>query len=170
MQNIFFGSRVVLAMGLIGACLSFSIRAADGEDVSSGIVARRSDRATTEASSDKTSVAPKPDPDEDDFAGVKDLFSQAFPVKVVAPKKEAPRDLSSAAAAKPEGNFRASEMVVTGMVWGNLSPKAIINGEIYGVGDVVKDGKIESIDAQGIVFLYKDKKYLFTRERALKSS
>ncbi len=37
-----------------------------------------------------------------------------------------------------------------GLLWGNPTPKAIIDGEVYGVGDTIQGAKIVSIDHSGV--------------------
>ncbi len=39
---------------------------------------------------------------------------------------------------------------VTGMLWGGTRPKAIINGEVYQVDDVVEGSKVVAIDDRGV--------------------
>ena len=63
-----------------------------------------------------------------------------------------------------ENKFDYSSLKVTGTVWGNDKPKAIINDKVVGIGDVVDDAKIINITKDGILFEYKDKQYLMNRE------
>ena len=63
-----------------------------------------------------------------------------------------------------EKPFDTSSLKVTGIVWGSDKPKAIINDNIYGKGDVVNEGEIISITKDGILFKYYDKEYLMKRE------
>jgi len=53
---------------------------------------------------------------------------------------------------------------VTGLVWGNDMPKAIINDQVMGIGDVINEAKIFNITREGILFEFKDKQYLMKRE------
>lgn len=49
---------------------------------------------------------------------------------------------------------------VEGYVWGSTLPQAIIDGAVYGVGDVVMGAKITKIDKDGITFLYNSATYI----------
>ena len=55
---------------------------------------------------------------------------------------------------------------MTGIVWGAENPKAIIDGNVMGIGDTVKEAKIVDISKEGILFDYKSKQYLMKREGA----
>jgi hypothetical protein len=46
---------------------------------------------------------------------------------------------------------------IQGMVWDTDMPQAIINGEIYKVGDQFQEIKILDINKDGIKLLYKDR-------------
>ncbi|MFH0940653.1 MAG: hypothetical protein V1840_02215 [Candidatus Omnitrophota bacterium] len=70
-------------------------------------------------------------------------------------------DASSGAS---EDKFDYSSLRVTGSVWGNNMPKAIINDQVMGIGDVVNEAKILNITKDGILFEFKDKQYLMKRE------
>ena len=43
---------------------------------------------------------------------------------------------------------------VEGVLWGGPRPKAVINGEVYGVRDVINGGKILSIGSRGVLIDY----------------
>jgi hypothetical protein len=60
-------------------------------------------------------------------------------------------------------------MTVTGIVWGTKQPRAIIDGEVYGEGDIVAntEATIKKIDEAGILFLYKKKEFLMKRSKLL---
>ena len=62
--------------------------------------------------------------------------------------------------------FDYSSLKVTGLVWGAQMPKAIIDGNVVGIGDTVKEAKILDISKVGIMFDYKGKQYLMKREGA----
>jgi hypothetical protein len=46
-------------------------------------------------------------------------------------------------------------------------PRAIINSEVYGEGDIVKDteAQVKKISEEGILFLYKNKEFLMKRSQ-----
>ncbi len=64
----------------------------------------------------------------------------------------------------PENKFDYSSLQVTGSVWGNNMPKAIINDQVMGIGDIVNEATILNITKEGILFEFKDKQYLMKRE------
>ncbi|HAJ56863.1 MAG TPA: hypothetical protein DCL35_03725 [Candidatus Omnitrophica bacterium] len=59
--------------------------------------------------------------------------------------------------------FDYSGLDVTGIVWGEAMPKAIINDEVYGIGDQVNEATIMNINKDGILLKFKDKEYLMKR-------
>jgi hypothetical protein len=63
-----------------------------------------------------------------------------------------------------ENRFDYSSLRVTGSVWGNDMPKAIINDQVMGIGDIVNEAKILNITKDGILFEFKDKRYLMKRQ------
>lgn len=63
----------------------------------------------------------------------------------------------------PENEFDYYSLRVTGSVWGNNMPKAIINDQVMGIGDVVNEAKILNITKDGILFEFKDKQHLMKR-------
>ncbi|MBI1991863.1 MAG: hypothetical protein HYY90_06035 [Candidatus Omnitrophica bacterium] len=50
----------------------------------------------------------------------------------------------------PPMNLRPPTFAIQGLLWGGREPKAIIDGEVYGVGDVVQGATITSIGREGI--------------------
>jgi hypothetical protein len=57
----------------------------------------------------------------------------------------------STGSSAPTGAVALPPLVVQGVVWGTLAPKAIINNEVYGVGDVVRGVTIVSITHEGVL-------------------
>ena len=103
-----------------------------------------------------------PPEEEDTLEDVPDPFVSSFP-----PKPEAAGTAkSSAQSAEPKDEFDYSSLKVTGIVWGAENPKAIIDGNVMGIGDTVKEAKIVDISKEGILFDYKSKQYLMKREGA----
>lgn len=47
---------------------------------------------------------------------------------------------------------QAPSLSVTGMLWGGAAPKAIINGKVYQVHDMVEGVKVVAIDRRGVTF------------------
>ena len=101
-----------------------------------------------------------PPEEEETLEDVPDPFVSSFP-----PKPEAAgAEKSSAQSAEPKDEFDYSSLKVTGIVWGAENPKAIIDGNVMGIGDTVKEAKIVDISKEGILFDYKSKQYLMKRE------
>lgn len=114
--------------------------------------------ATTEA---KTEASSKETPEsQEGLLDFKDPFVSALPAKPVEIGSGGP----SQGGPSEEEKFDYSALNVTGLVWGIDNPKAIINGEVVGIGDVVNEAEIMNITADGILFKYKDKEYLMRRQ------
>jgi hypothetical protein len=71
------------------------------------------------------------------------------PLKSLLPPAPPPTPPPSAAKAAPPPAVPPSASL-QGMLWGGLQPRAIINGEVYHVGDVVAGAKIVAIDPVGV--------------------
>lgn len=72
-------------------------------------------------------------------------------------------DVTAEAQETTEDAFDFASLDVSGLVWGAVKPKAIIDGEIYGVGDTVREAKIINISKEGVLFEYNEQKYLKKR-------
>ena len=48
---------------------------------------------------------------------------------------------------------------VSGIVWGQASPRAIIDGEVYRIGDTIKGALILNIDNNGVYMTYRGQKF-----------
>ncbi len=97
-------------------------------------------------------------PDE----GVKNPFVSYLPVKEEEAKQSVAIQ-STGEGTTPEEQFDYSGLHVTGIVWGNDKPKAIIDEKVVGIGDIVNNATIENITKEGILFKFKDKEYLMKR-------
>lgn len=75
-------------------------------------------------------------------------------VPIVPSEEELP------AGVEPEAEVRFPALRVGGMIWGSERPQAIIDGEVYDVGDVVKEAEIIGIDREGVTLFYKDRKFI----------
>jgi len=51
---------------------------------------------------------------------------------------------------------------IQGMVWGGTKPQALINDQLCEKGDIVRGAEITEITKEGVTFVYKDKKLLFS--------
>ena len=104
-----------------------------------------------------------PPEEEETLEDVPDPFVSSFPPK---PEAAGTEKSSAPSAAELKDEFDYSSLKVTGIVWGAENPKAIIDGNVMGIGDTVKEAKIVDISKEGILFDYKSKQYLMKREGA----
>jgi len=108
----------------------------------------------------------------DDEQGSRNPFQPYLPgeespvVEIYSTGGEGAGGLSQAPEGTSENKFDYSSLRVTGSVWGNNMPKAIINDQVKGIGDVVNEAEILNITKEGILFKFKDKQYLMKREGA----
>jgi len=105
-----------------------------------------------------------PSEEGDTLEDVPDPFVPCFPPKPEAAITVKPSTTQSTEESRAE--FDYSSLKVTGLVWGGQKPKAIIDGNVVGIGDAVKEAKILDITKEGILFDYKGKQYLMKREGA----
>lgn len=64
----------------------------------------------------------------------------------------------------------APTLHLQGLLWGNPTPKAIIDGEVYGVGDTIQDAKIVAIDHDGVTIEHHGKTSTYSMTTAAKDS
>lgn len=55
--------------------------------------------------------------------------------------------------------------IVTGIVWGEAQPRAIIDHNVYKIGDIVKGAKILDITEKGIYMIYEGKEFWVSVQR-----
>lgn len=101
--------------------------------------------------------------EEDEFSGFNDFFQSALPEK----EEGASTQTGNVATGQEDANVTLPAMTVSGIVWGTIQPRAIINGDIYEEGDIVKDAEaqVKRINEEGILFMYKDKEFLMKRSQ-----
>lgn len=58
------------------------------------------------------------------------------------------------------------DLVVQGMVWGMEQPKCIINGKVYGVGDLVEGIRILDIQKEGVSLMHQGEVFVLRPEGA----
>jgi len=78
----------------------------------------------------------------------------ALRVPIVPPEKELPVGI------EPEAEVGLQALRVEGMIWGSARPQAIIDGEVYDIGDVVEEAEIIGIDREGITLFYRGGKFI----------
>mgnify|MGYP001562318035 CR=1 FL=1 len=81
------------------------------------------------------------------------------PLASLLPDGKSPSGSSTAQVAASPGSQAGSaslppKLEVQGMVWGGAEPQAIIDGRVYGIGDVVGGGRILAIDREGVMIEY----------------
>jgi hypothetical protein len=107
--------------------------------------------------------APEASEDEMDF---NNPFQSALPEEQMQIRQEIQQEEEARAQVEPEETFDASGLNVTGLVWGEAAPKAIINESIYGIGDEINEAKIVKISKEGIAVNFKGREYLMKRDSA----
>lgn len=114
----------------------------------------------------------KEDIPEEEVSEEKGLFDFRDPFLSGLPKKVETKIVSISAPAgtttyepveMEADEFDYSSLTVTGLLWGGDKPRAIINGDIVGIGSMINGATILQIDATGILFEYNDKQYLLQR-------
>ena len=90
-------------------------------------------------------------------------FQDYFPSKVEQPVEEAPAE----PVVEYKETFDTSAYKINGLIWGTYKPKAIINGEIYGVGDMLDSAEITKIDKEGITLIFNNEEYVIAPERKI---
>jgi|GEM_PF-1200831 len=164
MRHNFFGkdrgsikAAVLVFLGM-AAIAAVPVRAADADAAAKEAIASQPGEGAEQA--------PKPvgNVEEDEFSKFTDFFKPVMPVReVVAPvQTNEEEDLQNA-------NITLPVMTVTGIVWGTKQPRAIINGEVFGEGDIVTntEAQVKRINEAGILFLYKKKEFLMKRSKLL---
>lgn len=97
----------------------------------------------------------------------RDPFKSWLPSKGEDVVIDEPEDSDSGHAVDDvEEEFDYSGLEVSGIVWGEAAPKAIINDQVYGIGDVVNEATIINIDKNGILWKFKNKEYLMNRGKS----
>ena len=76
---------------------------------------------------------------------LRDPLVSLLPAEQV-PQLSAAQQPSVATAAPPQ----APTVTVHGMIWGGLRPQALIDGQLYKIGDVVQGARIVSITQEGV--------------------
>ena len=63
--------------------------------------------------------------------------------------------------------FNASMYRVDGLIWGVYKPRAIINDEIYGIGDKLGEAEITKINKEGITLIFDEDEYVITTKNTI---
>ncbi|MBI5872796.1 MAG: hypothetical protein HZB36_01460 [Candidatus Omnitrophica bacterium] len=92
----------------------------------------------------------------------RDPFKPWLPSKEKSVPKES-EEVAEKSQMATEEVFDYSTLNVTGIVWGEAQPKAIINDNVYGIGDEINEATIVNINKDGILLKFKNKEYLIKR-------
>lgn len=65
---------------------------------------------------------------------------------------------------------QAPKIIISGLVWNTDRPQAIINGEIFGIGDTIENSKIVNIHRDGIDVMVSNMLFTITIEQTLTQS
>jgi len=72
------------------------------------------------------------------------------------PKKETEKKKSGVLVPIKKEEIRPPEFTIQGLVWGKISPQAIVNNTVVGLGDSINEAKIIDINKEGIKILFKE--------------
>lgn len=61
---------------------------------------------------------------------------------------------------KEEKFFNVSQYALEGVVWGAYEARAIINGKIYAIGDIIGEAEIIKIGKEGVTVALEQKEYV----------
>jgi hypothetical protein len=78
------------------------------------------------------------------------------PLKSFLPEPDQPAQVGATQAESPvvETPPLPPPLTVQGLLWGGPEPKAIINGQLHGINDVIEGAKIVAIDRDGVTIEY----------------
>ena len=93
-------------------------------------------------------------------------FKDWFPVIKVESKEEVTIAEPVIIFEGSKETFNASIYNVDGLIWG-YKPKAIINNDIYGIGDKLGKAEIVRIDKDGVALVFNDEEYVISTEKAI---
>ncbi len=100
-----------------------------------------------------------------DYTGAQYRDPLELPIELRTPIKqvaEAPAEPGLKIEPEIEREIILPTFTIQGMVWGGVKPQALINGQLCEKGDVIRGAEIMDITKEGVTFVYKDKKLLFS--------
>jgi hypothetical protein len=68
---------------------------------------------------------------------------------------------------EPPVDVSTLHLNLEGVIWGDVNPKAIINGKVMEVGKWIEGAKVLSIDPKGIKMVYKGVKFMLTMDKGI---
>ena len=135
------------------------------------------DATTLSPPQEEIQEIPPPSPIELEFGSLKNPFISQLPKPFVAEVKppEPPPKTEIFPTVKPEIKPKPQTQIVqevkkppvvnppvlsiSGLVWNTDRPQAIVNGQIYELGDSVDNATIMEINENGIIVMYKGSKF-----------
>lgn len=90
-------------------------------------------------------------------------FKDWFPVIKIEPKEEE----VPVVFVEPEKTFDTSVYNVEGLIWSANKPKAIINNQIYNIGNKLGEAQITKIDRDGVTLIFDEKEYVITTNKPI---
>lgn len=124
--------------------------------------------------------APRPEPEEPpeevpipvpketkgtlDYTGYaeRDPLKHSLPFKIKEEKPPVTEEKPEGVPIKekePPKEIILPKFIVTGIVWGKVHPRAIIDDKVYKIGDIIKEAKILDITEKGIHMIYQGKEF-----------
>lgn len=96
-------------------------------------------------------------------------FKDWFPVKIKEVPKATVIDDGPMITFEEEEevSFDPSIYTVEGLIWGEHKPKAIIDDQIYTLGDRLDDAEIVKINKDGVTLIYDDQEYVVTTKQVI---
>lgn len=91
-------------------------------------------------------------------------FQDCFPRRVEQAKIE---EMEEAVVVEPVETLDVSVYKINGLIWGSYKSQAIINSEIYGVGDKLGEAEITNIDKNGVTLKFNNKEYILSPEKEI---
>lgn len=92
---------------------------------------------------------------------LRDPFSSLLPQAAETPADQLAGLPSAVAPPPPPAKRPAPELHVEGLLWGGPTPSAILNGEVYRVGDEIQGDPILSIDRRGVTLEHEGDRVLY---------
>jgi hypothetical protein len=84
-----------------------------------------------------------------------------IPLELMKPIKiEKVEEVGEKEEVKFEEEIILPEFKLQGILWGGKRPQAIINDRVFDKGMVIDEAEIINIDKEGVIFLYKNKKFI----------
>lgn len=93
-------------------------------------------------------------------------FKDWFPVIKVEPPPQ-PTEERPIVVEPERRYFDVAMYNVDGIIWGAYKPRAIINNEIYGVGDRLGEAEIKKISKEGVILTFKEEEYVIAPKKAI---